>query len=433
MSSLRPVVVFAAAVLLGCAAVASEKPNILFILSDDQRWDTIHALGNAEISTPNQDRLVERGFAFRNAYCQGAMVPAVCLPSRGMIITGRSLWRLPENLRAKTPPPGVTVLPTLMSQAGYVTFHTGKAGNSCTFGNAAFDTNLESKGRTATSATEHAENVIGFLRKHNGAKPFFAYMAPEVPHDPRLAPERFVKMYDPAKLTLSKNFMPQHPFDNGELRVRDELLAAIPRQPDEMRQHLADYYATISHLDFEIGRIFDVLQERGWLENTIIIYSSDQGLAVGGRHGLMGKQNLYEDVKPPLIFAGPGIPHGQTDALVYLYDLFPTILALAGGARPEGLDSRDLLPVIRGEKPRVRDTLFGAYRQVQRMVRDERWKLLKYNAAGDRHAQLFDLANDPDELKNLAVDPAHAAERTRLEAELAKARQQFGDPVKLDF
>ena len=116
--------------------------------------------------------------------------------------------------------------------------------------------------------------------------------------------------------------MPEHPFDNGELRIRDEMLAAFPRTPEEMRQHLADYYATISHMDDEFGTILDVVKQRGWSNNTIIIFSSDQGLAVGGRHGLMGKQNLYEHVKPPLVFAGPGIPHGHSDALVYLFDLF---------------------------------------------------------------------------------------------------------------
>jgi arylsulfatase A-like enzyme len=319
-----------------------------------------------------------------------------------------------------------------MADAGYTTFHTGKIGNSCTFANAAFQTNLESKTRTALSATEHAEDVIKFLGEHNGAKPFFIYLAPQVPHDPRLAPERFVKLYDPAKISLPKNFLPEHPFDNGELKVRDELLAAIPRTPEEMRKHLADYYATISHLDFEVGRILETVKGRGWLENTVVIYSSDQGLSVGGAHGLMGKQNLYEEFKSPLIVAGPGVPHGESGALVYLHDLYPTILRLAGAAVPSTTEGSDLGPVIRGEKPRVRETLLGAYRDVQRMVRDERWKLIKYDAKGDRHTQLFDLQADPYELKNLADDAAHAAERQRLEAELAKQRKAFGDPSPFD-
>lgn len=413
-------------------AAAVGRPNILFIFTDDQRWDTIAALGNPEIVTPNTDRLVEAGFTFDNAYCMGSMVGAVCLPSRTMLATGCSLWRIPENPRAKVAPPGVPLLPVVLNEAGYTTFHCGKPGNACTFSNAAFQTNIPLPKRTATSATECADYAIRFLNEHDGRKPFFMYLAPPVPHDPRLAPEEFVRVYNPARLTLSANFMPEHPFDNGELKVRDELLAAIPRSPDEMRQHLADYYATISHMDHEVGRILDAVNRRGWSANTIIIFSSDQGLAVGGRHGLMGKQNLYEHVKPPLVFAGPGIPHGRSSALVYLFDLFPTICQLAGAPVPEVVEGQSLLPVIEGRQARLRDWLFGAYRDCQRMVRDDRWKLIAYNASGVKNVQLFDLASDPDERINLAADPKHAPQRARLEQLLAQARSEFGDPVDFD-
>lgn len=407
------------------------RPNILLILADDQRWDTIRALGNPEIHTPNLDGLVKRGFHFKNAYCQGSMVPAVCLPSRTMLITGRSLWRIPANPAAITPRPTVPVLPALLNDVGYVTFHTGKPDNTARFANAAFQTNLES-GKNPGSASEHAQNVVNFLTTHDGAKPFFVYLAPPVPHDPRVAPAEFTQLYDPAKLTLSKNFLPKHPFDNGDLAIRDELLAPIPRTPEAMRQHLADYYATITHFDHEVGRILETLKTRGWGENTVVIYSSDQGLAVGGRHGLMGKQNLYEHVKPPLILAGPGIPNGQSPALVYLFDLFPTICELADAKTPAVAEGKSLLPIARGETPRVREHLLGAYKHVQRMIRDERWKLLAYHAGGERRTQLFDLQNDPDELHDLAAEPAHAKQRRRLEIMLKQARQEFGDPIDFD-
>lgn len=413
-------------------AGAARRPNVLLIVSDDQRWDTIAALGNGEVRTPNLDRLAARGFRFDNAYCMGSMVGAVCLPSRTMLITGRSLWRIPKNPRAKAAPPGVPVLPALLNAAGYTTFHCGKAGNSCTFGNAAFTTNIETEGRTAGSATRHADAAVAFLERHDGRTPFFLYLAPPVPHDPRLAPAEFARMYDPASLSLPKNFLPRHPFDNGELFVRDELLAPLPRTPDAMRRHLADYYATISHLDAEVGRVLRTLERRGFADDTVVIYTSDQGLAVGGRHGLMGKQNLYEHVKPPLIVAGPGVPRGRSKALAYLFDLFPTVCELAGVPVPDSVEGRSLLPVVRGEVPRVRDRLFGAYRDCQRMVRDERWKLIAYNAAGEKHAQLFDLDHDPDELHDLSADPAHAAERSRLEAWLSALRRELGDPVDFD-
>jgi arylsulfatase A-like enzyme len=421
--------------LLGSTAPAraADKPNVLFIFTDDQRWDTVGALGNPEIRTPNLDQLVAGGFRFNNAYCMGSMIGAVCLPSRTMVATGMSLWRIPEGRAAKCPP-GTPILPVQMAQAGYVTFHCGKAGNACTFSNAAFQTNIATpkSAHTQTAAGEHVQEAVKFVEGHDGARPFFIYLAPPVPHDPRIAPEAFMKMYDPAKITLSRNFMPMHPFDNGELKVRDELLAPHPRPEAEMRRHLAEYYASISYLDQEIGRLLETVRRRGWSDRTVVIFSSDQGLAVGGRHGLMGKQNLYEHVKPPLIFAGPGVPHGQSDALVYLMDLFPTICELGGAAVPAAVEGRSLLPILRGERTKVRDALFGAYRAGQRMVRDERWKLMKFHAGGQKHTLLFDLAADPDELRNLAGDPARAGELARMEQLMAEQRKLWGDPVDFD-
>jgi arylsulfatase A-like enzyme len=288
------------------------------------------------------------------------------------------------------------------------------------------------QGRTASSATECADAAVKFLGAHDGSRPFFMYLAPPVPHDPRVAPPQFMQKYDPAKLSLSKNFLPEHPFDNGELQGRDERLAAFPRSEDEMRRHLAEYYGTISHLDHEIGRVLDELDRRGFADDTIVIYSSDQGLAVGGRHGLMGKQNLYDDVKPPLVIAGPGIPQGGSDALVYLYDLFPTICELAGAKIPQAVEGKSLLGVVEGRDSMLRDTLFCAFKDFQRMIRDDRWKLIQYQAGGTRNTQLFDLKSDPEETRNLADDPAAAAERQRLERLMRQARQQFGDPSRFE-
>lgn len=424
--------VFAFVMAVAASAFAADrKTNVLFILTDDQRWDTIHALGNPEVQTPVVDELVGRGFTFSNAYCQGSMIGAVCLPSRTMIFTGRSLWRLPHQLRALEAPVGVPLLPTLVNDQGYTSFHTGKPGNSCRYANAKFHTNIES-GKNREAATEHAENVIQFLEKHDGEKPFFVHLAPCVPHDPRWSPEDFRRRYDENRVSLSKNFMAQHPFDNGDLYIRDEVLAPHPRTEAEMRRHLADYYATVTHLDYEIGRVLDVLRAKNWLDNTVIIFGSDQGLAVGGRHGLMGKQNLYEHVKPPLIIAGPGIPHGKSDALVYLFDLFPTICDLTGAPIPDVIEGQSLLPIVRGEKNSLRDTVLCAYRESQRMVRDKRWKLIAYNAAGEKHYQLFDLEADPEELNNLADDLTFAAERQRLEKLLAEERRNFDDPIDFD-
>ena len=235
-------------------------------------------------------------------------------------------------------------------------------------------------------------------------------------------------MYDPSQLTLSRNFMPEHPFDNGELKIRDEQLALWPRTPEAMRQHLAEYYACISDLDEQVGRILRSVRDHGYADHTVVVYSSDQGLAVGGRHGLMGKQNLYEHVKPPLVIAGPGILHGHSDALVYLYDLFPSICELADVPTPTIAEGQSLVPIMQKKARQLRPYLFTAYRNCQRMVRDGRWKLIEYFAGGQRHTQLFDLAADPDELKNLTDDTSKAEVVEQLRTQMRQLGSEFGDP-----
>ncbi len=408
----------------------AKGPNVVFILSDDQRWDTIGALGNKEVRTPNLDKLVERGFHFTNAYCMGSMIPAVCTPSRTMIATGRSLWHIPDpNL--PNAPEGIAVLPGIFRAAGYATFHCGKKGNSCRFANAAFEENIETTDQQSDDrAGKAADEVIAFIERQNGERPFLAYFAPPCPHDPRNAPDEYMKMYTPAEISLPPNFMPEHPFDNGELDVRDEKLAARPRDPVEMKRHLAEYDACITYLDAQVGRIMEAVERKGFGGSTVVVFSSDQGLSVGGMHGLMGKQNLYEEVKPPLIFAGAGIPKGESPALVYLFDLFPTLCDLAGLKTPDSVEGKSLAPIVRGETRKVRDTLYAAYRDCQRMVRDERWKLIEYNAAGVRNTQLFDLENDPNELDNVLGHAKATNQGSIMRTLLMKGAKEFGDPAE---
>jgi arylsulfatase A-like enzyme len=393
---------------------------VVLINADDQRFDTIRALGNRDIRTPNLDRLAGRGVSFSNVYSQGGMVGALCLPSRTMLLTGRSVFRIPERNDASGNYP---LLPKAFERAGYATLHVGKRGNNFVPAAEAFETTLYSEQLTTDRAEQsrlHADRVIEFIRGRQPGEPFFVYMAPPVPHDPRVAPKEFMDLYDPAKIPLPKNFLPQHPFDNGDLQIRDELLAPVPRTPEVMRRHLADYYACITCLDHHVGRILDILDR-----NTIVVYTSDQGLAVGGWHGLMGKQNLYEEFKSPLLLAGPGIRRARSDALVYIHDLFPTLCDLAGIEALPGVEGASLGPVIRGERPRVRDRLFAVYKDCQRMVRDSRWKLIWYPKV--QRFQLFDLELDPWEIRDLSASPRHASRLEGLKKLLAACQEEFGD------
>ena len=433
----------------GVAAAAAPRPNVLFLFSDDQRADTIAALGNAHIQTPNLDRLVREGMAFTRNYYMGGWHGAVCAPSRAMLMSGRTPWRVKENLA------GVTTWPEQFAKAGYATFITGKWHNSPQAvarifpeGRAIFlggmgnphklplvDISPEHQLVNKRFSGEHsvklfADTAIEFIQRQKAEKPFLCYVAFNAPHDPRVAPKAFHDRYSTNLPPLPGNFLPQHPFNNGELTVRDEQLAPWPRTPEIVRQHLADYYAYITFLDEQMGRILEALKAGGQYENTIIVFASDNGLALGS-HGLFGKQNLYDhSTHLPLIFAGPGIPKGkQTEAFSYLIDIFPTLGHACGVAAPEGNEGVSLNPVMRGEAGKVRDSVFTFYRHLQRAVRDDRWHLIVYPPINK--TQLFDLQADPAEMIDMADDSARASEVTRLTALLKDWQKKLDDPQPL--
>lgn len=437
-------------ILALAASLQAQAPrNVLLLFADDQRPDTIGAYGNPYIRTPNLDRLVAEGFSFRRAYCLGAQGGAVCVPSRAMLNTGRSFFRIPMDME------GETTLGELLGRHGYATFATGKwhngreswlksfqQGRNIMFGGMSDHTRVPladlgpdgKLGRERTgvrfSSALFADAAIEFLRNYRDEQPFFAYVAFTAPHDPRNPPPRYRRMYYRRPPPLPPNFAPQHPFDNGHMTGRDESLAPWPRTELVVREQLAEYYGLITHLDRQVGRILRELASGPHAENTVVVYTADHGLAVGS-HGLLGKQNLYEhSMGAPLVFRGPGIPAGgESNAFSYLLDIFPTLCSLLGVEPPDGLDGRDLAPVWRGESAAVRDSVFTAFRDLMRAVRDDRWKLIRYPKID--HVQLFDLAADPHETKNLAGDPAHAE---RIEAMMAAMRawqRRVGDEAPL--
>jgi arylsulfatase A-like enzyme len=175
--------------------------------------------------------------------------------------------------------------------------------------------------------------------------------------------------------------------------------------------------------------LLESLRELGQFDNTLIVFSADQGVAVGS-HGLLGKQNLYDvAMKSPLIFAGPGIKPGESDALVHLFDIMPTICDLVGADVSEKIDGRSFRSVLEGKSKSARPELMLAYLDKQRAFRDERWKLIRYPQVNV--TQLFDLQTDPDEMQNLANDPAHAERVAQMLSRLTKLQQHFADDLPL--
>ncbi|HET6575950.1 MAG TPA: sulfatase-like hydrolase/transferase [Fimbriiglobus sp.] len=426
---MRPLRLTAGLVLALAAgpARAADRPNVVFLLADDMRADAVAALGNPTVKTPNLDLLVRSGFVFRNTYCMGSMVGAVCNPSRHMLLSGKSLFRYDPKKADGT-------FADVMGKDGYETWHLGKRGNTAREYHKAFHHSAYLNEKRERTSGHHgrtaADRAVAFLKSGwDRKKPVFLFLAFEGPHDPRVAANEWMKLYDQESIPLPRNFKPFHPFDNGDLLTRDEALAPWPRTPAVVRKHLHDYYACISSIDHNAGRVVAALKDLGELDNTIIVFAADHGLAIGS-HGLFGKQNLYEhSMKAPLVFAGPGIKPGSSDALVYLFDIFPTVADLCGATVPDGLDGRSLAPMMRGEKNGVRDTVFLAYKDVQRAVRRGDWKLIRYPKVDV--TQLFDLKADPDELKSLAADPAQANRVREMMSLLGKEQKRYADKAPL--
>jgi len=413
---------------------AADRPNILFLFADDQRADTIASHGNPHIQTPHIDSLVASGFSFRRNYVFGGNSGAVCVPSRAMLMTGKTWFHI-DTAALK----GEKLLPELLQENGYVTFATGKwhngepswkrafqHGRNIFFGGMSDHTkvplkDLNSDGQLTAQRTGEkfsselfADAAIEFLNSQDGSRPFFAYVPFTAPHDPRQPTDEWREYYASHRPPLPTNFLPQLPFDNGMMQGgRDENLGAWPRTEPMIRDQLAEYYGLLSHMDQQIGRILQALADSGHADNTIIVYAADNGLALGS-HGLLGKQSVFEhSMRVPLIISGPGIPKGQSSqAFTYLLDLFPTLCDAIGIQPPADLDGHSLRPIWEGKTDAERDSVFLPYMDIQRAVRDDRWKLICYPKIS--HLQLFDLASDPDEIHNLIDVPEHAPQVTRL-------------------
>lgn len=448
----------------------SPQPNVIVLVADDHRYSSCAATGEPGVHTPALDRLIREGMCFDRAYTQGGLTAAVCVPSRACLMTGVNTF---DAVRGRTPDeapglqslnPRLPLLPEVFRANGYHTFATGKWHNDMASFNRCFADGAaifaggmgdqfalplrpyDHTGRYPDSAVvtgdRHATDIfadtaLNFLRGYTGAQPFFLYAAFTSPHDPRTPPEAFADMYDPQDpvCTPPPNAYPRHPFPIGDLDVRDELLADFPRTEAALRQHAADYYGMISHMDGRIGHILDCLHELHLADNTLVLYISDHGLALG-QHGLMGKQNLYEhSLRIPCILRGPGIPAGvRAGQLVQHMDVFPTLCGLAGIPVPETVEGLSLFEGRTGDLQVPSQCLLTVYKHYQRSVLSESLKLIQHFAESGQgwalvYEQLFDIQSDPWETRNLAYDQRQQIPLEHLRVAMQALQQACGDPL----
>jgi len=426
----------------------NSRPNVVMLVADDHESRAMGWAGNSIVQSPNLDRLAFEGSAFTRTYHMGGCDDAVCIPTRASLLTGMDFFHSMQGERGAIDPERVT-LPQYFKQDGYHTFVTGKWHNdlasltrSFSDGDAIFAGGMDDHYATPvrpfdpegrfpdsevqicpTFATDlFCDTAAEFIESYDQPQPFFLYAAFTAPHDPRTPPQASGNQYTADEMELPPNYLPEHPFDLGIRTIRDEMLLPYPRQPEQVREEISAYYGMITAMDTGIGRIIAALESSGQLENTIIVYTGDHGLAVG-QHGLLGKQNLYEhSSRVPLIIRGPGVPQNQiTHALAYSWDSFPTLCELCELTPPPDLDARSLVPVITGKTGIHRKTIVGLYQQHQRMITEDRWKLILSTANGTTHVQLFDLEHDPDEIHNHASHPDHIEQKDLLTKQLASS------------
>ena len=473
------------------------KPNVLFIFADDMSYEAVGGTGHPLIKTPHIDRLMKNGTTYTHAYNMGGWHGAICVASRSMLISGRSIWRAREMEKKWRDNDSLSLKqtwPRLMESAGYNTYMTGKwhvqAKAKDIFQKAVnirpgmpghlFDwpkvnaymkesgydpetwADVMPPGYNRPQGPDDqswspsdssfggfweggihwsevvANDALSFIEDtKNSDDPFFMYLAFNAPHDHRQASEKYINMYPLDNIELPANWLPMYPFKDSigcKPSLRDEALAPFPRTPLAIKTHLQEYYAIITHMDAQIGRIYNALEKSGKAENTYIIFTADHGLSVS-HHGLLGKQNMYDhSVRVPFVISGPDIPKGRTsESEIYLQDAMATALDIADIDKPSYVEFRSVLNDAKSnENKSHREDIIGIYEHNQRMIRKDHFKLIVYPRVPK--LRLFNLSDDPLEMNDLSTDESYYDLMNDLFEQLKLRQSELADPFPLsDF
>lgn len=451
-----------ALVLVAPILQAAEKPNFLFIFADDMAYEAIGSLGIVDVETPHLDKLFAEGTQFTHAYNSGGWNGAICVASRNMMMTGRHLWYAQKEEKTM----GERKLwPQLLSDAGYTTYMTGKwhvkmkaeelfdhvgdvrpgmpnqvkkGYNRPIVGQKdpwdPTDTANEGfwKGGKHWSEVE-ADTAVKFLKMaKKDTQPFFMYLAFNAPHDPRQSPQKYLDMYPVEKVKTPENYLDAYPHRKvmkAPHSLRDEKLAPMPRTEFSVKVARREYFALITHMDEQIGRVLKTLEETGQRDNTYIVFTADHGLGCG-RHGLLGKQNMYDhSVRVPYVVVGPEIEQGlKVSSPIYIQDTVPSSLQAAGVEIPDYIQYKSYIPVLEGVSS-GREQIYNAYlKDAQRALTKNGHKLILY--PGGKIARLFNLEKDPFEKEDL-LEKGKGKEIARaLYKSLKKEAKLHGDELE---
>lgn len=456
-SLLEFAIAFLAVFVMGNLIHAVElRPNILFILTDDQRWDAIQSSGNRLIETPNLDRLAQNGVRFENAF----VTLSICSPSRAACLTGRygsaNGVTSVGNVSIK---PNEPVFAKALKESGYATGVTGKwhiknSPNECGFDfvstcwsngtwyDREFVIDGERKKMPGFVDDVVADESIKFIRQSVSEKrPFLLWMCTQVPHmDNRHtwpAEQHYLDRYKAEDMPLPETWnddLHGKPKYLKTSRNREQAMSYGYAKPESIREHTRNYYASVQQMDAAIGRVIRELDALNLRDNTWIFFMSDNGWMLG-EHGMTSKVLAYEEsMRVPMAIAGPGLTPDVKSEIVLNIDLTATIYALAGLPIPKSLHGCNLLPLLKENRVEWRNAFLYEAPTPQLgskplwAVRDNRWKYIETRlsqAPNDIFRELYDLDADRIEVKNLADSVEHREILERLKSQLKQLRTEI--------
>ncbi len=457
------IALFAAAVVPAVLIAADKRPNILYIMADDHAAHAISAYGSKINQTPNIDRIGKDGMRFTNCF----VTNSICTPSRAAILTGKysHINGVPvfNHIDGSQP-----TLAKYLQKAGYYTGMIGKwhLGSDPT----GFDywnilpgqgvyrdpTFITPAGRAVHKGycTDVITDIsIDFLNNRPKDKPFFLMCHHKAPHRPWQPREDKAKKWENVQVPEPETFNDDYTGKSdaareATMRIDKNLTPTdLKQQPPKglsdvelkkwkYQRYMRDYLACIESVDDNVGRLFEYLEKNGLVENTIVIYTSDQGFFLGD-HDWFDKRFMYEEsLRMPFLIRWPGTikPGSVSDAMILNVDFAPTLLAVAGEKVPDDMQGRSFLPILKGSTPADwRTTMYYRYyhypmhHQVQPHygVRDQRYKLIFFNKINQW--ELYDLEKDPHEMKNLYADAAHAEIVKKLKDEIDRLKKELKD------